>query len=90
MEYREGWEDLPEVREELEYPPAGPGGVKRPSWKSGRVGRLSRRSGRGWLALADIWYGSGGPPTGPGGVGRPSWCTRRCREALTEVMEALP
>ena len=56
LEVQEGSEALSEVREHLVGPPEGPGGVRRPT----------RRSGRSQGAHLKVREGSVGPPGGPG------------------------
>ena len=60
-----GREALSEVRVKLGGPPSGPGGVVRPSRRSGRP---SRWSGRGREDLREVRVGSGGPSRGLGSL----------------------
>ena len=80
MRSERGWEALLENREGFGVPPVGPGGFGRPS----------RRDGRGWEALSEVWktfpevQELKSPPGSSRGVGRPSLKSGRCWEVLLE------
>ena len=66
----------------LEVPPGGLGVVGRPTW---RYGRLNRMSERGREALPVGLKGMGVPCRGPGEGRRPTRRFRRSREFHTEI-----
>ena len=92
---RKVWVTPSEAGNVSEGPPRYQGRVGRPSRRSGKVWRHSKRFRTGLETLPEVWDKLGGPPGGPGRVKRPSRRFgrpyRRSRtgwEAFPEVLEA--
>ena len=72
-EGQDNWQALQDGREGSRVPPAGPGGVGRPSWNAGKGCEALLLGREGSVGPTGGWKGLGGPLVGLGWVRRPTW-----------------